>query len=83
MEKVLRTMGPHTIAVDEITSARDCAAMLHVAWCGVKLLATAHASCREDLMARPVYKPLVKSHLFDTLVILRSDKSWKAERMEL
>ncbi len=81
MEKVLRTMGPHTIAVDEITSARDCAAMLHVAWCGVKLLATAHASCREDLMARPVYKPLVEGGIFDSLVMIQDNRSWITERM--
>lgn len=80
---LLRTMGPATIAVDEITSEHDCEALLKAGWCGVNLLATAHAASKEDLYARPVYKPLVKSHLFDTLVILQSDKSWKAERMEL
>jgi stage III sporulation protein AA len=83
IEILLRTMGPATIAVDEITSEGDCDALVKAGWCGVSLLATAHASCKEDLYARPVYKPLVKSHLFDTLVILQPDKSWKAERMEL
>lgn len=82
IDALLRTMGPATIAVDEITSERDCEALIKAGWCGVSLLATAHASCKEDLLSRPVYKPLVKSHLFDTLVILRPDKSWKAERME-
>ena len=80
---LLRTMGPTTIAVDEITSEHDCEALLKVGWCGVSLLASAHASSKEDLYARPVYKPLVRSHIFDTLVILQSDKSWKSERMEL
>jgi stage III sporulation protein AA len=83
IEILLRTMGPATIAVDEITSEKDCDALVKAGWCGVSLLATAHASCKEELYARPVYKPLVKSHLFDTLVTLRPDKSWKAERMEL
>lgn len=83
IDMLLRTMGPATIAVDEITSEHDCEALLKAGWCGVNLLATAHAASKEDLYARPVYKPLVKSHLFDTLVILQSDKSWKAERMEL
>lgn len=82
IDALLRTMGPATIAVDEITSERDCEALIKAGWCGVSLLATAHASCKEDLLARPVYKPLVKSHLFDTLVILRPDKSWMAERMD-
>lgn len=80
---LLRTMSPATIAVDEITSEADCQALLKAGWCGVNLLATAHASSREDLYARPVYRPLVSGQLFDTLVILQPDKSFKAERMAL
>lgn len=80
---LLRTMGPETIAVDEITSEADCEALLKAGWCGVKLLATAHASCKEDLYARPVYQPVVRSKLFQTLVILQQDKSFRAERMTI
>lgn len=83
IEVLLRTMSPGIIAVDEITAEDDCLALIRAGWCGVSLLATAHAASREDLYHREVYKPLVKSRLFDTLVILHSDKSWKAERMEL
>ena len=83
IEMVIRTMGPSAIAVDEITSEQDCQALLKAGWCGVDLLATAHAAGREDLYARPVYRPLVNSRLFDTLVILQPDKSFKAERMAL
>ena len=83
IEMLLRTMGPATIAVDEITAAQDCDALIKGAWCGVRLLATAHASSKQDLLSRAVYKPLVHSRIFDTLVILRTDKSWRAERMEI
>lgn len=83
IENLLRTMGPDTIAVDEITAEEDCKAMLHAGWCGVNLLATAHAAGREDLLARPVYAPLVKNGLFDHLVIMLPDKSWRRERMTL
>lgn len=82
MEAVLRTMGPETIAVDEITSETDCKGLLRAAWCGVSLIATAHAASKCDLYSRLVYKPLVDSRLFDRLVILQKDKSWKVERME-
>ena len=82
MEVMLRTMGPETIAVDEITSEEDCNGLLHAAWCGVSLIATAHAASKYDLLNRPVYKPLIKGKIFDTLVILQKDKSWKTERME-
>lgn len=83
IDLVLRSMGPRYIAVDEITAKDDCEALLHAGWCGVDLLATAHASNKHDLYARPVYKPIIDSRLFQTLLILQPDKSWKAERMEL
>ena len=82
LDVLLRTMSPHTIAVDEITAEEDCRALIRAGWCGVRLLATAHAASREELLRRPVYQPLAQCGLFDTLVILRSDKSWWTERME-
>lgn len=81
IEILLRVMGPQTIAVDEITSEEDCKALLHAAWCGVDLIATAHASGKRDLQERPVYRPLVRSGIFDTLIVLQKDKSWHTERM--
>lgn len=83
IDSLLRTMGPECIAVDEITADEDCKALLQAGWCGVSLLATAHAASKRDLLRRPVYKPLVESCLFETLLIIRSDKSWSMERMEL
>ena len=82
IETALRCMGPSGIAVDEITAAEDCEALIHAGWCGVRLFATAHASCKADLYARPVYKPLTETHLFDTLITLGRDKSWHVERMD-
>lgn len=81
IESVLRSMGPDTIAVDEITAEEDCRALLHAGWCGVKLLATAHAGNRKDLYSRSVYRPIVDSKLFETLLIMQPDKSWQAERI--
>lgn len=83
IEMLLRNMGPETIAVDEITADDDCKALLHAGWCGVKLLATAHAGSIRDLQTRPVYRPIIESKLFDYVLILRPDKSWRAERMNL
>jgi hypothetical protein len=36
-----------------------------------------------DLRGRKVYKPILESGLFDTLVILAEDKSYRTERMAL
>lgn len=78
---VLRSMGPEWIVVDEITALRDTQAMLQVAFCGVKLLATAHASSTEDLKTRRIYQPLMEYSLFQTAVVLRRDKSYYTERI--
>ena len=83
IDMVLRTMSPSCIAVDEITSERDCQAMIRAGWCGVSMLATAHASSKKDLYSRPVYQPLVRSGIFETLLVMQRDKSWRKERMEL
>ena len=83
INRLLRVMSPAVIAMDEITSEGDCGALMKAAWCGVQLLATAHASCKQDLIARPLYAPLVKAGIFDTLIILQQDKSFKAERMAI
>lgn len=81
IESALRNMSPQTIAVDEITALDDCHALMEAGWCGVRLLATAHAGSKEDLLSRPVYKPVVESYLFDAIVIMRQDKTWYFERM--
>lgn len=81
IEIALRTMAPTYIAVDEITAAADCAALKDALWCGVRLVATAHAASREDLLSRNVYRPIVESGCFEELIILRQDKSFYQERM--
>lgn len=78
---LLRTMSPDVVAMDEITAKEDCDALIQAGWCGVKLLATAHAGGKNDLFSRPVYAPLAETGLFDTLIILQTDKSWTMERI--
>jgi len=82
IDTLLRCMSPQIIAVDEITAEEDCVALLRAGWCGVRLYATAHAQSIKDLHTRRVYKPLVESNLFDTLITLQPDKSWYAERIK-
>lgn len=82
MEMVLRTMSPTVIAVDEITEESDCMALFNVAWCGVRLIATAHAGCREDLLSRRIYQPIIDMKIFQKLIVLHEDKSWQEELLE-
>lgn len=82
VELLIRCMGPDVIAVDEITAPLDCQALLHAAWCGVRILATAHASSADDLWKRDIYRPLMESRIFDQLVTLQKDKSWRREHLQ-
>ena len=78
---VIRAMGPKWIAVDEITRPTDCDALVQALWCGVKVVATAHAASVRDLFSRPVYRPIVDSGVFSTAVVLHTDKSYHLERI--
>lgn len=81
VEMLLRTMSPRFIAVDEITASEDCDAIVMASNCGVCFLATAHAASVEDYLTRTVYRPLIQHRIFQTLVVLRQDKSYTIERM--
>lgn len=79
MLMLLRTMRPDWIAVDEITSPRDVEAMEMISYCGVKLLATAHAENTEDLYRRQLYRRLLDGGIFRQLVLLKPDKTYRLE----
>lgn len=83
MEMVLRTMGPTVIAVDEITSQEDCAALIRAAWCGVRLIATAHSGSKEELLRSKLFSPIIQAGIFDTLIVLHPNKSWREESLRL
>ncbi len=81
IDMAVRCMGPATVAVDEITAKEDCNSLLQAAWCGVDILATAHAGSLDELKARPIYKPLLETKLFQTVVVMHKDKRYHTERM--
>lgn len=81
IEMLLRTMGPSWIAVDEITAEADCEAILQASNCGVRLLATAHASGLQDYFARGIYKNLARQTVFPVVLVLRADKTFTVERV--
>ena len=77
----LRTMGPDCITVDEITQTEDCNALIQAAHCGVRLLATAHGTSLREIRRRPIYRQLLEQSVFDTLLVLRKDKTYRGEAL--
>ena len=81
LDMVIRTMGPASAAVDEITSQADTQALLRGANCGVRLLAAAHAASPEEFRKRQIYRPLVEAQIFSAILMLHADQTM--ERMDL
>lgn len=67
---LLKTMAPRIIAMDEITSADDIAAVSECFSCGTEIIATAHASSMEDLYKRKLYTEVLKLRVFAYIVFI-------------
>lgn len=81
IEMLLRTMNPQWIAVDEITAERDIEAMVKASYCGVRLLATAHASGISELSTRPLYHQLIQTGIFRTVVVILKTREVQIREM--
>lgn len=71
MMMMVRSMAPQVIAVDEVGSGEDVAAMEYVMNCGIYLLATAHGSSMDDIKNKPVLGRLVRERVFKRYVLLQ------------
>ena len=67
---MLRSMSPQILAVDEITASKDVEAILQVANCGVRILATAHADEPYAIRQRAIYAPLWQNRVFSRVLVL-------------
>lgn len=81
---LLRTMNPQIIAMDEITQPEDLNAIREIIGCGVRLLATAHASGPEELHKRPLYRTMLAERQFEACILIRmQDAERRYELQEL
>lgn len=71
---LIRSMSPAVVAVDELGSPEDAAALKDAVRCGVRILATAHAGSLEELFQRAYIQELMGDRVFQKVVILSRNK---------
>lgn len=79
---LLRGMNPQVLCADEITAAADIRAMETASGCGVELLCTAHGKTREDLFRRKLYRDMMDSGTFHTLVTIHMENGKRRYEVE-
>jgi stage III sporulation protein AA len=68
IELATKSMTPEIIICDEISSKEDADAILKAVNSGVKLIATAHASCFSELLSKEILKDLFNNNVFDCAI---------------
>lgn len=67
---VIRAMSPDIIAVDEIGSSEDIAAIYEALRAGIKLVATIHGNGLEDIVCRLNINKLIEEKIFKRFIVL-------------
>ncbi len=70
MMMLIRSMSPKVVAVDEIGSSQDAAAIMYAINCGSRIIATIHGGSMEELLDKEVVKTLIASHAFTRIIML-------------
>jgi len=73
IELLIRSMSPAIIAVDEL-GAGDYDAINSALFSGCKILATVHGSSIREISEKPVLSDIIKNHIFERFVVLKSGK---------
>lgn len=74
MMMLLRSMSPRVIAIDELGSEQELAAVKVAASCGSKVVATMHGDCMEDVKRRGTMEKILGEGLFETIFFLGRQK---------
>lgn len=70
MSMMIRSMAPRAVAVDEIGTQEDLAALRDVMKCGCRILATVHGNSVEDLKMKQVFAEMAREGIFERYVVL-------------
>lgn len=80
--RLVRTMAPDVLALDEVTDPADLEAIRYASNCGVSVLATIHAADSQELSRKPFFRALCESEVFSKLVILECGIHGRSQRIE-
>ena len=69
---LIKAMNPELLAMDEISSREDIAAVYEASGCGVHILATAHAASTDDLYRRRIYRELMETDIFRYCLVIEN-----------
>ncbi len=69
--RIVATLSPQLLAMDELNDAQDAAAILDASGKGVTVLATAHGRTWEDLQKRPAIRTLLSERVFARIAVLK------------
>ncbi len=70
MMMLIRSMSPDILAVDELGSQGDIAAMKQAIRCGCKMLATIHGFSLEEIEQKKYMKEVMEEQLFERYLVL-------------
>lgn len=70
MLMLIRSMAPTVIAVDEIGSPDDVAALEYIIKSGCSCIATVHGSSIDDVKEKPVLGKMIRDRIFERYIIL-------------
>ncbi|MBQ1818401.1 MAG: stage III sporulation protein AA [Clostridia bacterium] len=72
---LIRSMSPDLVITDEVGGGADAEALSEAARCGVRVIASAHASSGEELLARKDLKPILNCGAFTRVLLLKRSGS--------
>ena len=79
MMRLIRSMAPRVLAVDEVGSLADAQALQMAGGCGCKLLATIHGGSMEEVRRKDYMRYIMEQGLFERYVMLdRRQGAWRS-----
>ncbi len=78
MVRIVSTLSPEVLAMDELNDAPDASALLDARGKGVTVLATAHGASIEELRLRPTIRMLLRERVFDRIAVIEKIGRLKA-----